>query len=230
VIADYLAQIETALSFDRALSRDVRREVEDHLRESIAADPSEDRLEVEQRAIARFGDAHLIAMQLAAVSLAKQTKRTGATVIVIIAAIFVAMKARVTWYVVMQCTLADDVKAISAIVGSIDRYAFWLSVVVGIGAWCYVGVLGLLAFSDPACRKQLRGFFLLSAAATGALLVTVASDGLLTALRLPGMGLSAEFLVPVLSMTIEIACAGVLVLQIRDFSRRATFAAALPRT
>jgi hypothetical protein len=230
VIADYLEQIETALGFDRSLSRDVRREVEDHLRESVAADPSGDRLEVEQRAIARFGDPHLIAAQFAVVSLAKQTRRVGATVIVIIAAVFVAMKARVTWYVVMQCALADEVKAISAIVGSIDHYAFWLSVVVGIGAWGYVSGLGLPAFSDPACRKQLRSFFLLSATATGALLVSVASDGLLTALRLSEIGLSAEFLVPVLSIAIEIACTAVLVLQIRDFNRRATFAAALLRT
>jgi hypothetical protein len=58
----------------------------------------------------------------------------------------------------------------------------------------------------------------------------VISDGLLTALRLPATQLSAEFLLPVFSMAIEVACAGVLVFQIRSITQRATSTAALLKT
>jgi dsRNA-specific ribonuclease len=45
VISDYLESLVGALSFDRSLSRRVRQEVEDHLREAVAADPMGDGLE-----------------------------------------------------------------------------------------------------------------------------------------------------------------------------------------
>jgi hypothetical protein len=81
-----------------------------------------------------------------------------------------------------------------------------------------------------AYRKQLRRFFLLCTAATGALAVSVVSDAVLTALRLPEAELSAEFLIPVFSMAIEVACAGILVFQIRSLTQRATSTAALLKT
>jgi hypothetical protein len=40
VISDYLDSLVGALSFDRPLSGRVRQEVEDHLREAVAADPA----------------------------------------------------------------------------------------------------------------------------------------------------------------------------------------------
>src|SRR5207247_795698 len=94
------------------------------------------------------------------------------------------------------------------IVGSIDRYAFWLSVVIGIAGWAYISGLRVPAAFYTVFRKQLRRSFLLCTAAAGALVVSVISDGVLTALRLPGTELSAEFLIPIFSMVIEIACAG----------------------
>jgi len=60
--------------------------------------------------------------------------------------------------------------------------------------------------------------------------VSVISYGVLTALRLPGTELSAEFLIPIFSMAIEIACAGVLVFQIRTITQRATSVAAVLKT
>jgi len=84
VIPDYLASLEGALSFDRSLSRCVRQEVEDHLWQAVAADRMGDRLEAERRAIANFGDPHVIAAQFAVISLAKQTRRVGIAVIVAI--------------------------------------------------------------------------------------------------------------------------------------------------
>jgi hypothetical protein len=69
--------------------------------EAVAADPSVEDREAQRRAIASFGDPRLIAAQLAAVSLEKQTRRTGAAVILIVAGVYITMKARVAWYALM---------------------------------------------------------------------------------------------------------------------------------
>jgi hypothetical protein len=227
VISDYLESLVGALSFDRSLSRRVRQEVEDHLREAVAADPMGDGLEAERRAVANFGDSHAIAAQFAVVSLATQTRRAGVAIILVIAGVFIAMKARVAWYAMMQCAVSDDIRAVSGIVGLIDRYAFWLSIMIGIGGWAYICGRRTPAVFYTAYRKPLRRFFLLCIAATAALAVSVISDGVLTALRLPEAELSAEFLIPIFSMAIEIACAAVLVFQIRGITQRATATAAL---
>ena len=142
--------------------------------------------------------------------------------------VFITMKARVAWYAVMQCAISDDIRAVSGIVGLIDRYAFWLSVVIGIGGWAYGGRIP--AAFHAGYRKELRRFRWLCTAATGALIVSVISDALLTVLRLPGAELSAESLLPAFSIAIEVACAGVLVFQIRSIAQRATSTAALLKT
>jgi hypothetical protein len=133
VISDYLESLVHALNFDRSLSRRVREEVEVHLREAVATDPRCAGPEAERRAISNFGDPQLIAAQFAVVSLAKRTRGVGNAVILVIASVFITMKARVAWFAVMQCAIGDDIRAVSGIVGSIDRYAFWLSVISGIG-------------------------------------------------------------------------------------------------
>lgn len=230
MISDYLESLAGALSFDRALSRCVRQEVEDHLWEAVAADPSDDRLEAQRRAIANFGDPHVIAAQFAVISLAKQTRRVGGAIILVVAGVFIAMKARVAWYAATQWAISDDMRAASAIVGLIDSYSFWLSVIIGIGGWAYISGRPIPAAFYPAYRRQLHRSFLLCAAATGALVVSVISDGVLTALRLLGTELCAGFLIPIFSMAIEIACASVLVFQIRSITQRATSTAALLKT
>ena len=133
MISDYLESLVHALNFDRSLSRRVREEVEVHLREAVATDPRCAGPEAERRAISNFGDPQLIAAQFAVVSLAKRTRGVGNAVILVIASVFITMKARVAWFAVMQCAIGDDIRAVSGIVGSIDRYAFWLSVISGIG-------------------------------------------------------------------------------------------------
>ena len=87
MISDYLDSLVGALSFDRPLSGRVRQEVEDHLREAVAADPAGDGPEAERRAIANFGDPRVIAAEFAMVSLAKQTRRVGAAIILVIAGV-----------------------------------------------------------------------------------------------------------------------------------------------
>jgi hypothetical protein len=77
VISDYLESLVDALSFDRSFSRRVRQEVQDHLREAVVVDPMGDGLEAERRAIANFGDPHVIAVQFSVVPLATQTRRVA---------------------------------------------------------------------------------------------------------------------------------------------------------
>ena len=233
MISAYLERLGAALSFDPWLARCVRAEVEDHLRAAVAADRMGDGLAAERRAIANFGDPNIIAAQFAVISLMKRTKRTGIAMIVVIAGAFMAMKARIAWYAVMEpWAISEDVRAVSAVVGSIDRYAFWLSLIIGIigSLHIYISGRGIPAVFHSAFRRQLHRCFLLCALATAALVVSVISDGVLTALRLSGARLSAEFLVPILLVALEIAGAGVLIAQLRDIARRATFVAAQPGT
>jgi hypothetical protein len=184
----------------------VRREAEDHLREAAAA--AGGTLEAERRVVARFGEPCAIAGELAAVALAKRAREVGVAVVAIVVFAYFAMQARLAWYALTQWGLSAEARAPSAVVASIDRYAFWLAVLVGIAAVAY------------AYRGQLRRFCLFCAVATGALTVSVLCDGILTALRLREAAWSLDFLVPLFSMTIEVACAAALVFQLRGMLRR----------
>jgi hypothetical protein len=227
MISDYLEVLADALGFDHSLSRRVRQEVEDHLREAVAADPMRDRVEAERRAVANFGDPHSIARQFVVLSLARQTRRAGVVMIVVVAGIFATMKARVAWYAFMQWSISDEMRTLGGIVGSVDRYSFWLSVLAGIGALVYIGSRHMPQGLSPGYRRQLRRFFLLCIVATGSLAVSVICDGVLTTLQLLGKDLSAGSLLPFFLMAIEIAGAGVLMFQVHRVSRRATATAAL---
>ena len=62
MIADYLAALSGALSFDRRLARRVTREVEDHLYQATAARAPQDRAEAERSAVASFCDPRALPM------------------------------------------------------------------------------------------------------------------------------------------------------------------------
>lgn len=227
IISDYLESLADALKFDRSLSRCVRQEVEDHLREAIAADPASDRLEAARHAIANFGDPRAIAAQFAVVSLAKQTRRLGAAIILVIVGVLATMTARVAWYAVTQWTASDDMKAVSGIVGLIDRSSFLLSVVIGIGGWVYVSSHRISPVLDAGYRKQLARFFILCTVATASLVLSVVSDGVLTALKLRGAQIRADSVIPVLSIAIEVIGIGVLAFQMRRMAWRTRSAVTL---
>jgi len=229
VISDYLDALASALSFDRSLSRRVRQEVEDHLWDVVAADQIGDR-EAERRAVANFGDPQVLAAQFAVVSLAKQTKRVGVALILVIACSFAAMKARVAWYAALQWALSEDIRPVGAVIGSIDRYSFRLSVIIGLGALAYIGSQRTPLAFDSGYRRQLRRSFYLCAATTAFLIVSVISDGTLTVLQMFGAELSAKTLLPIVSMAVEIACAGFLVFQIHGIAHRVRSTAALLKT
>jgi HAAS len=230
VISDYLEKLADALRFDRSLSRCVRQEVEDHLREAVAADPTGDRLEAERRAIANFGDPHVIAAEFALVSLTNRTRRLGAAIILVIVGVLATMKARVAWYALMQWTSRDDMNAVSGVVLLIDRYTFLFSVVIGVTGWAYIVSRRISAVLDTAYRKQLGRAVTLCIAATTSLALSVISDGVLTVLKLHGTQFCAASLVPVLSMAIEVLCIGVLAFQMWCMTSSARAAEPLMKT
>jgi hypothetical protein len=230
MIQDYLERLERELDFDRSLSRRVRQEAEDHLWEVVAVDPAGNTFEAQRRAIANFGDAQIIAAQFAVISLARHSRRAGYAALLVIAGVFIAMKARVAWYAAAQWAIGDDMRAVGSLVGQIDRYAFWLSVIIGVGSWIYIRSRQIPIAFHPVYRRQLRRFFLMCGAAATALVVSVVSDAVLTALLLRGTELSAVSLIPILSMAIEVVCVGILVFHIRGVALRAACTAALMKT
>lgn len=91
MIAAYAELLAGKLDFNPSLSRRVRQEVQDHLWDAAAAGSGNER-EAVQRAIANFGDPHVIAAQFATAWLARQTWKVGVTVILVISGVFVALR------------------------------------------------------------------------------------------------------------------------------------------
>ena len=216
MIAAYAELLAGKLGFDPALSRRVRQEVEDHLWEAVAAEPSEGHGKAIQRAISKFGNADAIANQFATLWLVEQMKKLGVTVMLVIGGVLVAMKARVAWYALSQWELDEDVRAVAWLVGAIDAYAFWLAVIVGFAGWAYLIVRRPAPTGVYAAHRNLQRVLLLSWISAAALIVSVTSDGVLTALRLAGSAVSAQFLIPMISMAVEIAGVGILVFIVRS--------------
>jgi HAAS domain-containing protein len=227
MIDAYLQSLTRELDFDRSLSRRVRQEVEDHLSQAVAADTAGDLLEAQRSAIANFGDARAIAAQFAVISLARRARTAGVEALVAVGCVFMAMKARVAWYAAVQWTGSADTMAVRALLFLIDRYAFWMAIVIALGCWFYIRSRAIPPAFDPGFRRQLRRFLLLFGAAALALVVSVLSDAALTALSLRGNQWSAGWLVPIVSIAVEVACVGILVFQIRRIMLRAASTAAM---
>ena len=111
-------------------------------------------------------------------------------------------------------------RIVAGIVGSIDRTAFWLAVAAAIAGWAAINRRPVPVLLQPGYGRRMRRGFFVCAAATGALAVTVTCDGVLTILRLSGPASSAAWLIPILSMSIEIAGAGILAFHLRRVARQ----------
>ena len=184
----------------------MRGEVEDHLREAASAAGGTP--EAERVAVARFGEPRAIAGRLAAAALAKRAREVGVAAAAVIVFAYLAMQARLAWYALTQWGLSEEARAVSAMVASIDRVAFWLAVLLGAGTvWL-------------AYRERLRRFRLFCGLATGALGASVLCDSILTALRLREALWSINAVLPLFSIAIEVACAAALALRLRDIVRR----------
>ena len=221
MIAAYLSELADALRFDPPLARAVVREVNDHLREAVAAEPVDDRQEAERRAVAKFGAAREIAAQFAAISLARRTRHVATAIVLAIVTVMVMMKARVAWYAIMQWTMSDDAREIAAAVLMIDRYAFWFSAIIGIGALIQIGRYRTPVYLDADYLKRLYRLLVFFATATASLIVSVTSDIVLTMLQ-TGMSWNRDSILPIISLSLEIAC--VVAIALLTFASRARVA------
>ena len=205
MIAAYLHELADALRFDPALARAVVREVNDHLCEAAASESIDDRREAERRAIERFGSADEVAAQFAVVSLARRTRHVAIAIVLAIVAVMVMMKARVAWYGFIRSTVSDDARATAATVVAIDRYAFLLSAVIGIGVLIRMARYRTPVHLHADDRRHLHRSLVLCAAATASLLVSVIGDIVLATLQ-TGLSWSIASVLPVMSLSLEIAC------------------------
>jgi hypothetical protein len=218
MIAAYLTELAGALAFDPALASRVVAEAREHLTDAADEDDGDDRDEAERRAVARFGEPRDLAAQFAAVSLAGQAWRIGVVIVLAIIVAMAMMKARLAWYAIVQWTIADDARAAAGLVVSVNRYAFWAAVVIGLGALFHVGRRAAPTRLHAEYRSHLRRAGLLFSAATAALAVSVTGDLILTALRM-GTRLTPESIVPIASLSVEIGGVAIVIVMIARASR-----------
>ena len=228
MISEYLDTLEAALRFDRSLALRVRQEFEDHLREAVAADPSEDRGQAEQRAIANCGDPRAIATELAVISLARRTKRLAVVIVFVLVGMLLLMRGLMAWYAAIQWVICDDMKPLAATIGIVIRYTFWTATFIGAAAWAYGSLHRLPSdYAYAQYSRHLNRFRMLSSIATAVLLVCMLSGGALAMIRLTSTNPSIASLIPVLSVALELLAAGTLVILLRGLTRQAEFTAGL---
>ena len=225
-IANYLDALARELGFDPALSLRVRKEAEDHLWQAAAGEPGP-RLEAERRAVANFGDPRELAREYAASSLLGKTRRLGMLMVFALIGVFVAMRARVAWYGLVQWDVNDDLRVINAIAVPLDHYAFMIAFAAAVVACGYIVSRRPPAAFHRAYGRELNRCAVLCAAAATALLLAVLIETALTGLRFWATELSASAVIPALSMAAEVALAGILILYIRMAIRRIASAASL---
>jgi hypothetical protein len=209
MISAYLGELSEALRFDPPFARAIVHEVGDHLNEAAAAEPVGDRQEAERRAVANFGSARELASQFAMVLLARRNRRVAIISVLGIVAVMVMMKARVAWYVIAQWVMSDDARAIAGVILTIDRYAFWLSAIIGLGALIKIGRYRTPASLHKGYRQHLRHSLLLLTCAMGLLLVSVMGDLVLMALQTK-LGWNGESIIPIMSVAVEVTCVVVI--------------------
>ena len=226
-VADYLDELTRELGFDRPLARRVRQEVEDHLCEAIAA-KGDATLETQAQAVIEFGAAREIARQYAALALMRQARRSGAIMIVAAGAVYIAMKGRIAWYGLMQWALSDGLQPVGKVVLAIDRAAYILAFLLGAVGWAYISSRRVAPRFHALCRAQLKRGLLLAMAAACPMVVSVIADAVVTALRyLEERPPVSVFVIPVLSIAIEVAFAAVLVIAIGNTLRNTLRASSL---
>jgi hypothetical protein len=218
-IADYLDELRHELAFDPALSRRVRQEVEGHLRESAAAQPTEPTIDAEERAIISFGAPQRIAEQYRAVSLHTRMKRSGLVVLCAVLVAFGTMEGRVVWYGLTRSDTRANLTSVGRIVIPIDRYAFLVAIILGIVGAIIVNLPYPLSYGPPS-RSQMRHGQLLIVAAAAATTLAVTCEVVLTSWRLVETHWTANSLLPVGSLMIEIGIVFAAVVYIRNTVRR----------
>jgi hypothetical protein len=220
-IADFGRAVARELSFDPRLARRLRAEVEDHLHEAVAdsADPhGENRL---AEVMCAFGDPKAFARQfLALLSLAR---RAAAVTALAVVGMFGAMEARAVWYGWVNWPVSERLAAANTVGHPVDRFAFALAAAFALSGLVYVVTRRAPAPFRAPFGREIESCVKLNAAVAFALISAMATELVLTGIRLFEAGLDARTLVPLASLLLELAvaggCVGYILIVMRRCSR-----------
>jgi hypothetical protein len=138
------------------------------------------------------------------------------------------MKGRVAWYGLMQWALSDTLRPVGKVVLAIDRAAYILAFLLGAVGWAYISSRRVSPQFDTACCSQLKWSSRLAMAAACPMVVSVIADATVTALRLlEERPPTSVFLIPLLSIAVEVAFAAVLLIAIGKTLRNTLRASSL---
>ncbi len=207
-IADFGSAVARELSFDPRLARRLRAEVEDHLHEAVTerADPHGEKALAE--AMCAFGEPRAFARQFLAAALLSLARRAAAVTALAVIGMYGAMEARPAWYGWVNWPASDHVRAANAILLPLDRFAFVLAAAFALGALAHVITRRAPARFHGAFGSEIGFCIKLNAAVAFALLSAMATELVLTGLRLFEAELDARALVPFVSLMLELAVAG----------------------
>jgi len=206
-IADFGNVVARELSFDPRLARRLRAEVEDHLHEAVAdrADSHGEKRLAE--VMCAFGDPQAFARQFLATALLSLTRRAAAVAALAVIGMFGAMEARAAWYRWVNWP-SGHVRTANAMGHPVDRFAFVLSAALALSALAYVIRRRAPARFHATFGWEIGCCIRLSAAVALALSSAMATELVLTGVRLFDVELDANALVPLVSLMLELAVAG----------------------
>jgi hypothetical protein len=204
-IADFGSAVARELSFDPRLARRLRAEVEDHLHEAVADPHGENAL---AEVICAFGDPRTFARQFLATALLSLARRAAAVTALAVVGMFGAMEARAAWYGWVNWPVSDQVRAANAIGHPVDRFAFAFAAAFALSALAYVITRRTPARFHATFGWEIGLCIKLTAAVAVALMSAMATELVLTCVRLFEAELDSRALIPFVSLMLEVAVAG----------------------
>src|SRR3974390_3462410 len=155
-----------------------------------------------------FGDPQASARQFLATALLSLARRTAAVTALAVIGMFGAMEARAAWYGWVNWPASGHVRAANAILHPVDRFAFVLAAAFALSALAYVISRRAPARFHATFGWEIGFCIRLNAAVALALLGAMATELVLTGVRLFEAELDARALVPFVSLMLEVAVAG----------------------
>jgi hypothetical protein len=207
-IADFGSAVARELSFDPRLARRLRAEVEDHLHEALADCSSPQCEKRSAEAMRAFGDPRAFARQFLATAMLSLARRAAAVTALAVVGMFGAMEARAAWYGWLNWPVSDHVRAANAIGRPVDRFAFALAAVFALSALAYVVTRRAPVRFHPTFGREVGFCIKLNAAVALVLMSALATELVLTGVRLFEAELDSRALVPFVSVMLEVAVAG----------------------
>ena len=207
-IADFGSAVARELSFDPRLARRLRAEVEDHLHEAVADRADRHGENGLAEVMCAFGDPRAFARQFLAIALLSLARRAAAVTALAVVGMYGAMEARAVWYGWVNWPASDHVRAANAIGLPIDRFAFALAAAVALSALAYVVTCRAPARFHATFGREIGFCIKVNAAVALALMSAMATELVLTGVRLFEAELDARAFVPFVSLMLEAAVAG----------------------